>query len=142
MRVFIVWVFFYVWAGVSKSVLGQILCLFLIVKRDSENSLSFILFQYSLIPVCVPERHGADHVTLVWIHKVVQVWNGSCVIVWGQLQNLNSNKNLLDKKDLSSCVSDNYFRSVSKGCLHFSNPDHDIYFDRDQLWPCNFFLLI
>lgn len=70
---FLLFGYFSVWAGVSKSVRGQILCLFLIMKSDSENSLSFILFQYSLIPVCVPERHWADRVTLVWIHKAVQV---------------------------------------------------------------------
>lgn len=70
MCVFIVWVFFYVWTGVSKSVLGQILCLFLIVKRDSENSLSFMAWFNSSVS---SERHCADHVTPVWIHEAVQV---------------------------------------------------------------------
>lgn len=114
MCVFIVWVFFYVWTGVSKSVLGQILCLFLIVKRDSENSLSFMAWFNSSVS---PERHCADHVTLVWIHEAVQVWNGSWFIVWGRLQNLNSIQNHLDESDLSSRVSRDLVAFLNDFCI-------------------------
>jgi len=69
MCVFIVWVFFHVWTGVSKSVLGQILCLFLIVKRDSENSLSFMGWFNS---------NTSSRKTLCWsCHSCVDSWSST-----------------------------------------------------------------
>lgn len=114
MRVFIVWVFFHVWTGVRKSVLGQILCLFLIVKSDSENSLSFMAWFNS--SMCSSK-------TLCWsCHSCVESWS-STGLKWilGHCVSAGLIRNLLDESDLRSYKWDIDLRSISKAFLHFSD---------------------
>ncbi len=125
---FSVWVFFYVWTGVSKSVLGQILCLFLIMKRDSENPLSFMAWFNS--SMCSSK-------TLGWsCHSCVESWSSSGLKwILGHCVSAGLIQNLLDESDLSSYNWDLIFRSIYKA---FQWPDCDMYFDRAQLKPCLF----